>query len=153
MKNQPTKNSASRHPEIEALVTARKAAESAVAEMSDGPLKIAAFETILRKLLDARPLAESSIGREEPQRIGREAVAKSSGSGTTPRITSLIDEGFFSIQRSLADIQGALAERGWHYDQNLLSTPVARLVRKRVLRRTHAQTSEGKKKVWKYSIY
>jgi hypothetical protein len=153
MKEQSTTESPSGHLEIKALVAARKAAESAVVEMSDGPLKIAAFETILRKLLDAQLSAKSSIGREEPQRIGREAVAKGSSSGTTSRITSLVDEGFFSAQRSLADIQGALAERGWHYDQNLLSTPVTRLVRKRVLRRTQAQASEGTKKVWKYSIY
>lgn len=136
----------------EKLVAARKAAESAVADMSDGPLRIAAFETILRKLLDSTPTTERAAkGEGLKSASGRQTAKSGSASGTTSRIASLIDEGFFSAQRTLADIQRALAERGWHYDQNLLSTPVTRLVRKRALRRT--QASEGAKKVWKYSIY
>ncbi|HVO60791.1 MAG TPA: hypothetical protein VMT53_07635 [Terriglobales bacterium] len=137
--------------EMEAIVTARKTAESAVSEMKDGPLKVAAFETILRKLLDATSQPAPSIDRRSQSSGERRATKGSSASGTTSRITSLVDEGFFSQQRSLAEIQGALGERGWHYDQNFLSTPVMRLVRRRVLRRT--QVSEGTKKVWKYSIY
>ena len=138
--------------EIETLVAARKTAESAVAEMPEGPLKIAAFETILRKLLDAscQPDRVAERRSSQPTNDSR-AVKRGSASGTTSRITSLVDEGFFGEQRSLAEIQGALAERGWHYDQNFLSTPVTRLVRRRVFRRT--QATEGTKKVWKYSIY
>lgn len=138
--------------EMETLVTARKTAESAVAEMPEGPLKIAAFETILRKLLDTSSQLERLTDRRGSQSTSdRRAVKSGNASGTTSRITSLVDEGFFSQQRSLAEIQGALAERGWHYDQNFLSTPVTRLVRRRVLRRT--QVTEGTKKIWKYSIY
>jgi hypothetical protein len=138
--------------EIEALVAARKTAESAVAEMSEGPLKIAAFETILRKLLDTSSQPEGLTDRRGSQsKSDKRAVKSGNASGTTSRITGLVDEGFFREQRSLAEIQGALAERGWHYDQNFLSTPVTRLVRKRLLRRT--QATEGTKKVWKYSIY
>jgi len=152
MNKKSTKNSGSISMEVETLVTARKTAESAVAEMSEGPLKIAAFETILRKLLDASPQPEQLTDRRGSQSASDRRVVKSgSASGTTSRITSLVDEGFFAEQRSLAEIQSALAERGWHYDQNFLSTPVTRLVRRRVLRRT--QVSEGTKKVWKYSIY
>ena len=148
----PTTNSGSMSMKIETLVAARKTAESAVAEMDEGPLKVAAFETILRKLLDAPSPPERFTERRPSHSSGdRRTTKNSSGSGTTSRITNLVDEGFFSQQRSLAEIQGALAERGWHYDQNLLSTPVTRLVRKRILRRT--QASEGTKKVWKYSIY
>jgi len=138
--------------EIEALVAARKTAESAVAEMSEGPLKIAAFETILRKLLDTSSEPEGLTDRRGSQsKSDKKAVKSGNASGTTSRITGLVDEGFFREQRSLVEIQGALAERGWHYDQNFLSTPVTRLVRRRVLRRT--QATEGTKKVWKYSIY
>ena len=136
--------------EMEALVAARKMAESAVAEMDVGSLKVAAFETILRKLLDATSPAPS-LDRRSESSSDRRTMKTSSASGTTSRITGLVDEGFFGQQRTLAEIQGALAERGWHYDQNFLSTPVTRLVRRRVLRRT--QASEGTKKVWKYSVY
>jgi hypothetical protein len=137
--------------EMEAIITARKTAESAVSEMDDGPLKVAAFETILRKLLDGASEPASSPNRRSQPSGDRRAAKGSFASGTTSRITSLVDEGFFVQQRSLAEIQGALGERGWHYDQNFLSTPVMRLVRRRVLRRT--QVTEGTKKVWKYSIY
>jgi hypothetical protein len=151
MKKKPTKNIGSTSMEMEAIITARKTAESAVAEMSDGPLKVAAFETILRKLLDATSQPAPPTDRRSQSSGDRRTARGSSASGTTSRITSLVDEEFFSQQRSLAEILGALAERGWHYDQNFLSTPVTRLVRRRVLRRT--QISEGTKKVWKYSIY
>jgi hypothetical protein len=138
--------------EIDNLVAARKMAESAVAGMQEGPLKVAAFETILRKLLEADPAERMT--KKRGLRISTSAKSDAGhavSSGTTARIVSLMDEKFFGVQRSLPEIQGALAERGWHYEQNYLSTPLTRLVRKRVLRRT--QTSEGAKKVWKYSIY
>ena len=151
MNKNPTKNAGTLSVEIETLIAARKTAESAVAEMEEGPLKVAAFETILRKLLDAPSQPDRLTERRPSQSSGDRRTAKSSASGTTSRITGLVEEGYFGQQRSLAEIQGALAERGWHYDQNFLSTPVTRLVRRRVLRRT--QASEGTKKVWKYSVY
>jgi len=140
--------------ELKVLVEVRKKAESAVAEMADGPLKVAAFETILRHLLDGgqaddqrghptSPAVQTTIGRRGP----RDAPP----TGTVSRILSLADDDFFKVQRSLAEIQAGLAERGWHYEQNYLSTPLARLVRRKVLRRT--QDLDGSKKVWRYSIY
>ena len=139
--------------EIDNLVAARKMAESAVTGMSEGPLKVAAFETILRKLLDGSPEPERMLKTREPRLSTSAKGVRGSkvSSGTTARIISLMDEKVFGVPRSLPEIQGALAERGWHYEQNYLSTPLTRLVRKRVLRRT--QVSEGSKKVWKYSIY
>ncbi len=139
--------------EIDVLVAARKTAESAVAGMLDGPLKVAAFETILRKLLDGGPEPGQVLKVGEPRPLASDSGARrrTISSGTTARIMSLMDEKFFGAQRSLPEVQGALAERGWHYEQNYLSTPLTRLVRKRVLRRT--QVPEGAKKVWKYSVY
>lgn len=140
--------------ELKALVAARKKAESAVAEMSDGPLKIAAFETILRRLLEGgqeedRPSQPTSPAA--PTVTRRRGPREAAPAGTSSRIMSLADEDFFKVQRSLAEVQAGLAERGWHYEQNYLSTPLTRLVRKKLLRRT--QVMHGSKKLWKYSIY
>ena len=129
----------------ETIVLARRRAEAAVADMRDGPLKIAAFQTILGALLhDQLP----TKGREQSR---QRAESRPPATGTTGRILGLAEEGFFAAQRSLGEIQQALAERGFHYAQELLGTPLTRLVRKRLLRRTQA-TSGGKKR-WKYSLY
>ena len=72
-----------------------------------------------------------------------------SATGTMGRLISLIDEGVFNEQRSLAEIRQALAERGWHYGLVDLETPVMRLVQRRRLRRV--RVSEGGKKIWRYS--
>src|SRR5581483_12087195 len=115
MKKKSTKNAGNMAMEMEAIITARRTAESAVSEMNDGPLKVAAFETILGKLLDAASQPAPSVDRRLQSSTDRRATKSTSASGTTSRITSLVDEGFFSQQRSLAEIQSALAERGWHY--------------------------------------
>lgn len=127
------------------LISARKSAEAAVADMPSGDLKVAAFQTILAKLLDAN---SKPAAREATQPA--EAVS-AKASGTTGRLLGLIQEGFFAQQRSLADIQKRLAENGWHYPQEHLGTPLTRIVRKKQLRRT--QVAEGGKKIWKYSVY
>lgn len=128
------------------LVGARKKAEEAVADMKDGPLKTKAFEVILSSLLAApAPVPNPQHAGPTPER--RQVSASSSLWG---RIEVLADEGIFDQPRSLAEIQGALAERGWHYPQANLSTPLVRLVRSRKLRRL--QLPEGKKRVWKYSL-
>jgi len=136
------------------LFDARKLAESAVADMADGPLKTAAFETILEHLLGESLEKERAQLAMPPAQRGVPKGSKpadGSPTGTSGRIMSLADDSFFTVQRSLAEIQAGLAERGWHYEQNNLSTPLARLVRRKLLRRT--QVVDGSKKVWKYSIY
>lgn len=140
--------------EVKDLVEARKTAEAAVAGMEDGALRIVAFETILRRLLDAGREKErppQTTPPAEAAMLMRTGRGDAPPSGTSSRIMSLVDDGFFTEQRSLAEIQAGLAERGWHYEQNYLSTPLARLVRRKLLRRT--QVMDGSKKLWKYSIH
>jgi hypothetical protein len=135
----------------EVIVAARKAAELAVEDMASGPLKTAAFQTILTQLLQreiatAHPdLAVPTLAKTftRKKKIGQRV------NGTTSRLISLIEEGIFQEQRSLAEIRQLLSERGWHYQLEDLGTPVTRLVRRKVLRRT--QVSEGGKRFWKYS--
>jgi hypothetical protein len=132
----------------EFLVQTRKAAEAAVDDMRDGPLKTAAFQTILTQLL------QQGHGMEDSERvssIGKKKPGARVSSGTTSRLHSLVTEGVFEQQRSLAEIRQILAERGWHYRLEDLGTPVMRIVRQKQLRRT--QVTEGRKKIWKYSNY
>jgi hypothetical protein len=128
------------------LIALRKVAELAVADMADGPLKLAAFQTILSALL--QPASPSSHSEEaKPIKGTRAGESPSSFPG---RIALLAEEGFFGDPRSLAEVQAALAEHGWHYRQENLSTPIVRLVRQRQLRRL--QLTQGNKRVWKYSL-
>jgi hypothetical protein len=138
----------------ESVIAARKAAELAVADMPSGPLKIAAFQTILTQFLQ-RELSPSRIEPSAPlqptkaaakrKRVGQQAQ------GTTARLLGLIDEGVFSEQRTLAEIRQTLLQNGWHYQLADLGTPLTRLVRRKLLRRT--QVADGGKRLWKYSNY
>jgi hypothetical protein len=130
---------------LDNLLAARKRAEQAVIDMPEGPLKIKAFEVILSSLLSPQASApENELVAPREPKIAAEAPSSFPG-----RIGLLAAEGFFAQPRSLAEVQTALAERGWHYPQENLSTPLVRLVRQRQLRRL--QLAEGNKRVWKYS--
>lgn len=130
----------------DAIVIARKRAEDAVADMPEGPLKIAAFQTILSSLLTAGPPSKPA----EKAEMSAPKKTKAAG-GTTGRIQELASEGFFNEQRSLGDVQQALAARGFHYPQENLGTPMMRLVRNKFLRRV--QINAGGKRIWGYSNY
>jgi len=144
--------------EVEKLVSARRAAEAAVQDMGDSPLKTAAFATILAQLLQQELPTNTNRTPSLTAPASRPSVTRKKGAGpkrdgTTARLLNLVDEGFFNEQRSLAEIKNVLAERGWHYQLESLGTPVTRLVRSKhkYLRRT--KVAEGGKKLWKYSKY
>ena len=127
------------------LVQVRKRAEHAVEGMKEGPLKVAAFQAILTKLLS------DSDRAEEGQRTSAKAppsTAKHPDS-LTGRVLTIKSEGFFKTQRSLGEVREALGSRGWHYPLTTLSGVMQGLVRQRQLRRERVST--GKKRVWKYS--
>jgi hypothetical protein len=132
---------------LDSIIEARRLAEAAVAEMPDGPPKIAALQTILASLLERS-------GGATPKALTQSdgpALRPSQETGPRGRILSLTGEGFFAEPRSLPEIQEALAQRGWHYPQQNLGTPLTRLVRDHSLRRLRAK--DGTKKLWKYSLY
>jgi len=129
----------------DSLKAARKRAEKAVEDMAEGPLKIAAFQTILATLL-----AESeSVGAE--RRVPERPVAGRRGVPDTlaGRILAIGSEGFFKEQRTLSEIREALGSRGWHYPLTTLSGAVQGLVQRRQLRREGVGV--GNKSCWKYS--
>lgn len=127
------------------LVVARKRAEAAVADMSDGALKVKAFEVILGSLLAGEPRA-AAAGRA----VRTEEALQPPRSSLGERVARLAEEGFFAEPKSLSEIQAKLAEHGWHYPQTNLSTPLIRLVRQRRLKRL--QLAAGNKRVWKYAL-
>jgi hypothetical protein len=130
---------------INSLIQARRRAEQAVKDMDEGPLKIAAFQTILTKLLTDSGASEQT---EAPR-------AKLKPSSDRPprtlneRILAMRAEGFFKEQQSLSDVRAALGSKGYHYPLTTLSGSMQSLVRKRELRRE--QVASGAKQVWKYS--
>ncbi len=127
------------------LVGLRKAAERAVSDMPEGEYRLAAFRIVLKFLLRE--------AMSTPQQVGAPPIGASSAdsaSSFADRIGVLASEGFFSEPRSLGEILSALAERGWHYAAENVSTPLVRLVRQRQLRRL--QLADGKRRVWKYSL-
>ncbi len=141
----------------EFLKNARKSAEGAVADMADKDLKVAAFTTILGRLLAVPDSKPTDTGTKQPA-AAKGARRPSSKSEThqentlTGRILSVRDDGFFSSQRSLAEVRDELAKHGWHYPVTTLSGAMQSLVRGKELRRERVAASETEgRRVWKYS--
>lgn len=140
--------------DITTLVQLRREAESAVADMSDGTLKLKAFEVILDNLISGRSHAISrkppALGRREQggipsvkqERRGPRADSKAA------RILLLKNGGFFTEERSISAVRNALRDHGWIYPLTSLSGALQGLVQKGQLRR--ARVSDGKKKTYKY---
>jgi hypothetical protein len=114
--------------------------------MSDGLLKVKAFEVILGSLLAEKFQAPARAAGQ-----GSDEAHTSPPSSLADRISLLGDESFFAEPKSLSEIQAKLAEHGWHYPQTNLSTPLIRLVRQRRLRRL--QVTVGNKRLWKYAMH
>jgi hypothetical protein len=127
------------------IVQARQRAERAVKDMKDGPLKIAAFETILVRLL-----AETSTMVQSGPATGRRpTVVEERPNTLRGRVLAIKAEGFFEEQRGIGEVREALGSRGWHYPVTTLSGLMQSLVRQKELRRE--RKAMGSKEIWKYS--
>ncbi len=127
------------------LVRARQRAEHAVKDMKDGTLKIAAFQTILAKLLqdqDSPKEAPSEQAKVKP-------TVRAEPDSLAGRVLAIKSDNYFKEQRTLAEIREALGTRGWHYPLTTLSGTMQGLIRRGGLRRE--RVASGGKKVWKYS--
>ena len=133
------------------LISLRKQAEQAVADMQPGEIRTKAFEVILNHLLAGHNGKSIPKPKDAPRtRLHSPKASVRGGTNSRPaRIMALATEGFFDQQRTLSDIKDELSARGWHYGLNALSTPVQKLVQQQRLRRV--KVSNGNKKVWKYS--
>lgn len=140
------------------LKQAREVAESAVADMPEGELKVAAFSVILGKLLGETAPVKDEYAAPLPKttrQVKSQARPKTSSSPQTlsDRILSLHADSFFSSQRGLSEVRDELAKNGWHYPLTTLSGTMQELVRpNKELRRVLVPSAPGKKKkIWKYS--
>lgn len=131
------------------LVTLRKEAEKAIAEMPDGELKVKAFEVILGHLLSSGGTAERKPDTEKEEIGPRRAKTTAAAKSASARILVLREEGFFNNQRSMGEISGELAAHGWHYPLTSLSGTLQTLTQQRGIRRV--QSKKGNKKLWLYS--
>lgn len=127
------------------LTKARQRAERAVKEMEDGPLKVAAFQTILDKLL--REIDVPLHAASKRPTLGQ--TAPSQPDSLRKRIFILKEDNYFKSQRGLREIREELGKHGWHYPLSTLSGAMQAFVRSRELRRE--RVAHQGRSVWMYS--
>jgi hypothetical protein len=131
------------------LLESRKAAENAVADMTDGDLKVKAFEVILGHLLGASEGTAETPAKAGVQAEGKKTLEAAKAKSAVARVLVVRNEGFFKNQRSMGEISDELAAHGWHYPFTSLSGTLITLAQRQELRRV--RTKKGNKKVWLYS--
>src|SRR5260370_19582715 len=88
------------------LLALRKRAENAVADMTDGPLKIKAFEVILQSLLSV----PATVDESDPSSRTSQPIRSITPNSLTERVTLLPDAPFFDEPNSLREIHSTRAE-------------------------------------------
>jgi hypothetical protein len=126
-------------------------AEAAVAAVKDPELRRVAFEKILATLLEAE--APSSAGPKSHPKLAKAASenlhevkrpARQAREGPKAYVETLIDDGFFKKQRTIAEVKEELANRGHHIALTSLSGPLMKLTQRRRLRRQKIAANGGK---------
>jgi hypothetical protein len=135
-------------------------AEQAVAGVKDPELRRAAFERVLIDLFGSdssdSPKGHSrgktkSSGRSSRKAGKRVATAFAARRGGPSKyLEDLLDEGYFSEQKTLSEVKAELGNRGHHIPLTSLSGPLQSLCQKRKLRRQKID-SEGGRKTYGYS--
>lgn len=134
-------------------------AETAVASVRDPELKRVAFEKILAFLLEQQSGRGTKAENTRPSAAGRPkaAVVKADAPAKTRKgpkayVESLIHDGFFEQQRTIAEVKAELANRGHHIALSSLSGPLQTLTQERKLRRQKATANgEGSRTTFAYS--
>lgn len=128
-------------------------AEASVQGVKDPELRRVAFEKVLEKLLstDAEVRVSAKAGKRKTSPTKKTKQPKRRG-GPKAYILDLMEEGFFSKPKAIADVQTALEERGHHIAITSLSGPLQSLCKDRTLRRQQKEVDgKGAKKVYVYS--
>lgn len=150
------KQGATKSPEYAAMVAE---AEASVSAVKDPELRRVAFEKILATLLE-REQSKSPGQKQSPRpKHGApkaEKDDKRSGGATRhgPKghVEALIGDGFFSEQRTIAEVKAELANQGYHIALTSLSGPLQKLTQERRLRRQKVTTGgKGSKATFAYS--
>jgi hypothetical protein len=124
-------------------------AETSVSAVKDPELRRVAFEKILATLLERGQSKSEGQKRVAPERASSSAEKNEKRSGSASRqgpkghVETLIDDGFFRDQRTMADVKAELANRGHHIAVTSLSGPLQKLTQERRLRRQKV-TGDGK---------
>lgn len=133
-------------------------AEKAVNSVNDPELKRVAFEKILETLLaggSAQPSSPSSRSfRSRPAPRARRKDQPSERktkrrAGPKGRVEEMIDEGFFKVPKTIAQVKAELGNHGHHIPLTGLSGPLQALCQDKKLRRQKKE--QGKKRVYLYS--
>ncbi len=134
-------------------------AEAAVAAMKDPELRRVAFEKILATLLEGEqpasggPKPPSKRQKVKPGAIGGgKRSASQTRQGPKAYVETMIDDGFFKKQRTIAEVKAELANRGHHVALTSLSGPLQKLTQERRLRRQKVTANgKGTKTTYAYS--
>ncbi|MGE0180731.1 MAG: hypothetical protein AB7F91_00590 [Parvularculaceae bacterium] len=134
-------------------------AESAVAAVKDPELRRVAFEKILGTLLESGPSqTETKKPAAKSKAKNSTSRKKSKGSGSSTRqgpkayIETMIEDGFFDEQRTIAEVKAELANQGRHIAITSLSGPLQKLTQERRLRRQKvASGGKNSKSAFAYS--
>jgi len=115
----------------------------AIADMSDGTLKVKAFEVILANLLGQQEGTSVLSINTHHSKTQMETTSAKKARSTKERILVLKRGGFFQKPKAIRDVKEGLESRGWIYATTALSGPLQELVQAGELRRI-------KEKGWKY---
>lgn len=141
---------------VELLIDIRKKAEAVVADMPDGPVKVAAFELAFTRLAETD---EKTTSARKPRRGFRRGGMGPSGDkgkkarkkgGPKAHIGELIAEGFFEKGQTVGDVVHGLLVNGHKYPRADVSATLRRLTQEKKLRRKKDARGPGNKKVWAY---
>jgi hypothetical protein len=122
-----------------------KQAEDAVSSVKDPALKQTAFEKILDDLLADSPSSTAGTSQKHvttkalKKRSVKSARSSSQRKGPTLYVQALIDDGFFSKPKTIAELRDELGNSGHHIPITTLSGLLQRLCQKRTLRRQKLQ--------------
>ncbi len=133
-------------------------AEASVAAVKDPELRRVAFERVLEALLEGTEAKPSNVKKPSKRQPPLKPSGARSGTGTRvgPKayIETLIDDGYFKKQRTMAEVKAELANQGHHIALTSLSGPLQKLTQERRLRRQKVSAGgKGSKSTYAYSSW
>lgn len=91
------------------------------------------------------------IQKGKKKKIQTKNVSKWYKEGSTiEKIVQLIENGFFTNSKSIAEIIDELKSKDYHFKSSDLTLPLRNIVRKGLLKRTKDLPSDNKSKKWLY---
>ncbi len=131
-------------------------AEASVSAVKDPELRRVAFERVLATLLEGAEARGSDPKKPSKQQKAHKPSGARSGTGSRggPKayIETLIDDGYFKKQRTIAEVKAELANQGRHIALTSLSGPLQKLTQGRRLRRQKVTAGgKGSKTTYAYS--